>query len=1544
MKLTEIIELSSAFAAEVNVARDFKYRLTERNQHIDGYLPTASSRKIVKMILETVATRDDRKLHLITASYGTGKSYLLLMLAHLLGNNKSEILEEFRKKIADKDAYHEDNLSHTLENYVGKNDSYLVIIPEYGSDDFEQSLFVSLNEALKKNGISFVPKTHYGRAYETVEHWKTTNSLLFKQLEKKLSNISGEQFIKLLQSCDNSAYLDFKKFHKELIGSDFSENHGNAYQAFTETAKEITKSGYKGIVILYDEFGAVLDKLINKSSISSTLKIQEFIEKVKSKESNANIILVAASHQDPSIIQENKRESINKVIGRFEKHLLTVEASESEELLGMVFITNNSVQKKAILQDDLVKQLVDEAQNFRLYPHKDKYWIEQKLVKDLYPLHPLTAFILPRLSREYAQNNRSMFNFLSPKGTDKGSFFNFLSKTEAKESNGKINLFTPNLLLDYFKKNLKEAKSESITNLVDAYETAIGKEIDLEVIKLMDNILLLTSTRSGEVKPTFEMLHWAMPNKNKQDLKFLLDDLVQNEKLEFNLNDQTYKFLEFGSKSLTKIIHEEISKLGGLTIDRCNDIWEEIEPRGFFDFDEHNGTYGSNRKFQNLSITHDYVLDTLMGNLKKFYRWEIDYNANGYNIFLLGKNEIEIDTLKEIASKYDEISKYFVLVSPKDFNIFETLQNKTLEYQGLKNSSGRQEVIGNINHIERLKSQINETRSKLSNLIKDLYEPKNWLWSFYGNTDLKEFKNIRSLKESMNEYISEVFSVVPKIKDDALWFSKGSTGRQFREKALSDILMAEKDRIPLVDSNNKAASDRIVENFFKNLQLTQDRKNSNNVQYGEIKQTTPHTPVHVIWNLIDKNLKLGEHISPENIIRPLLNAPFGLSENITKFILTCFIRVNKEILIISDAKRTTQTFEKTPSLIEDIFKKPQNFRIRKIEMSGPEIRYLGQLNGLFNKENPVSMFGEVARKFEGLVQFFMPLHHALIRDESNSDIIAFYKALHDFKETLTDNSVNRESESKAFFTETLPSIILDKTKDDFENDTDNIRLIIEKIREYKDFPLKKEIEFRFSILQDLAKKVFGTSINSQDDFKTCVKDWFSRLRDSTRNESAFENPRIKTWIDSLKGINSNNDISKLYLEDLVDKSIRDWDRLSYEQLTLIQTYKDYKNEVEQYTKNPLSIYQYIVRESFGTTLQECDNVDKFVNIFETWWNQLTPLSKEHYFEEPHINIFIEIYKTSFSTKDKFLVQMPVRWNDSGSIQLTSTQWEDWTLREIRELSEQYKKSVETINSWKPPIDEATFYEEIGRIFNVNDCKTVLNLQLEIKKVWFYNLPSRTQTAIWSENSDEYEFINGLKSEEFRECLISNLIKNWSLREFKYWDEDVLSQYIIKFRGLKERIELYQRPIFEIITDIEKRSKEKSTNDYDFRVKLKESIEKTEAYKYNAEQDESLLHDVNAIFFLKQLRKIKSEQDILNLFSLFASSLSINEKHHYWTAEEQSKFIIEFNRCIKYIKEWKFPEDVKIGDAKKKISAEIENLDLSKSQLIKILKDIITEIE
>ena len=265
MKINDIIELSSAFSAEVNVARDFDYSLTGENRFLNGYLPNASSRIIIKEIFNTLPSREDRKLHLITASYGTGKSYLLLMLGFLLSGAKSSVYTEFIKKINDKQDSYNDELSTALQNYLSTSSKYLIVVPNYGTEDFDQALLSALNESLLSNGIPFRPRTYYFRAADTLENWKTENQDLFKKFEEKIVGKTGDDFIRLLKECDGSAYLIFKEKYKEIVFSEFSETHGNVYEAFSETAQKILEIDYKGIVILYDEFGGVLDKLINKS-------------------------------------------------------------------------------------------------------------------------------------------------------------------------------------------------------------------------------------------------------------------------------------------------------------------------------------------------------------------------------------------------------------------------------------------------------------------------------------------------------------------------------------------------------------------------------------------------------------------------------------------------------------------------------------------------------------------------------------------------------------------------------------------------------------------------------------------------------------------------------------------------------------------------------------------------------------------------------------------------------------------------------------------------------------------------------------------------------------------------------------------------------------------------------------------------------------------------------------------------------------------------------------------------------------------------------
>jgi hypothetical protein len=427
IKLNELIHLSTAFSAEVNLGRDYHYQLTGEDPKIQGYLPSISSRKIMRTVLDALPSNTDRKVHLIQASYGTGKSYLLLIIANLLGNNRAEALSELRQKIDDKEDNYEDGLGKALKHHVESGSRFLVVIPDYGSADFSHALLQGLNNALQDEKIEYVPITNYRRAAEVLIQWKSDDSENYRKFSQLLTNKTYEQFTSLLKSTDASTYKLFKTFFKQVVKVDFSEAHADdAYTVYAETAKELIKNyGYRGIAVFYDEFGDMLSRMIN-SAEGSGLPVQQFIEKVKAREQGANILFLSATHQDPSALRQNQQQDISKITGRFAIHKLDVDQAEAEEVIGTVFIHPDADGFNNLLHSEYLSDATRLIIKHKLYPNRNETWISEKILKGLYPLHPLTAYMLPRLSARFAQSSRSMFNFLNPFEQQDGSLAIFL--------------------------------------------------------------------------------------------------------------------------------------------------------------------------------------------------------------------------------------------------------------------------------------------------------------------------------------------------------------------------------------------------------------------------------------------------------------------------------------------------------------------------------------------------------------------------------------------------------------------------------------------------------------------------------------------------------------------------------------------------------------------------------------------------------------------------------------------------------------------------------------------------------------------------------------------------------------------------------------------------------------------------------------------------------------------------------------------------------------------------------------------------------------
>lgn len=1539
MKLNKVIKLSDAFATEVNVLRDHSYRDPEGNiEKLRGYLPNKSSRDILKSVLLSCSESTDKKLHLIISSYGTGKSYLLLILANLLTNNKIET--SFIDKITDKEDYYRDGLSATLNSHINNSGPMLMVIPEYGDLDFNHSLLEGLKFALRKNNIDYVPKTNYEEAVKTINHWKEKSPQNYEQLKNLIKGSTYEHFIEQLNSYEPSTYLEFKKIYQEINGSPFSDSHTSAFPIFADTAKAIRKHGYRGITIIYDEFGEMLGKLINSSASATGLSIQQFIEDIKDKKDNCNILFISASHQDPSSLRASKEKDLNKVIGRFERHQLMVSEAEGEEVMGAIFIKENSSEFSKINKHLLFKENLETIKEFNLYPNKNKEWVESKVLQNLYPMHPLTSYILPRLSAEFAQNTRSMFNFLSPVETKDGAFRKYLEVKEVYEQD-KLNLFTPDLLLDFFLKNIREDKGGMVQTYFEAYQESFGKVKDIYHQQIMKNLFLLYILKNSLIQPNKETLFWAMnwENSRKSEFKNLLHDLVTtHELLELNPTNKNYEFPDFGSAPLSKITNEEERELDNLSLLQCMNIWKDIHENENFILRDQNNKFGCNRSLNTESVNDIDDLIFSLNELEGYYNSTTKYLGNGYLFYLIGNSEDEIEDLKRNILKKSSLAPYIIFGSPVNLLQFDSLIEETLHYKAIENTSKRSDIIQNPTRSTRIQNQLQNALSDLQVKIKDLYEPSNWKWNYQQDSGI-ELKSKPKFSQWIGSKMDLLFSETPVIKDDALWFIVGNRGAKDRKQALDLLLNADKDRIILRDDNDNAAHKRIIRNFFTNVGLTSDKRREKNIQYGEIKMPDQDSQLFKAWKLIEIKFKSGLYINPIDIIKPLLCEPYGLSENIIKLLLTAYIRYDIERITISDSKRKNVQ-NLSIELIDLLINKPKDFLIRKIEISGPELRYLNQLKTLFDKQD-VNTWMDVSQKFLGVNQFLTSLTKALIKDSGNIYLQKFYESIDTLKNEYLVKGCDKERLSQQYFQESLPSLLFNEGREFIEDPT-NVYKLIEKLDYFKKYPGEKEAELKAEIIREIAKQVFGKQIVTKNEITQVVSEWFKKLP-APNQSGTFENNFIKDWLSQIKN-NYIPDQFELYLVKLNAVPLKDWKDISYEKHHLISRFQDYKKQIEKYTKSPLEVFQIIARVALEKSATECDSEAAFDDFMKDWWS-LLPKIKQAQQYSPQTNLLVTQILFPSAAKTRYLETVPQAWEKIEYLpNHISSQWESWSNNDAVVVGKNYRKCIDEIAQWKPPVEEKLVFIALGNLYiNTNIISDLVALYVEVKK-WFDLLPERTKNANWDKTEVNISKLIASLDEEssFDTFIFEESTSLFNLPLFKEWNDTVLGDFIDKFTDLKNILDEYKRPLFELVQIYEEKNKDKSSNEESFCYKLHNNIQQSDAYKNKI--DGKLLNDSVSTIIYETAQKTATDFNLSNIIPLISEELKIDSNSNLWTDKEQKTFVTSLKKGVNNLIKWKFPEAEKLKKAKIKVKQKIsklqEELELNETQMRKVLNDII----
>lgn len=1543
--LSSLIQLSAAFSAEIDLSTDFCYNLTAPDQKIEGYLPNRSSRRVMKAILDTISPGTDHKVHLIQASYGTGKSYLLLMLAHLLGNNNAEVLATFLHKIADKEAQIKDGLTAKLTALTERDDRFLVVIPNYGETNFRHALLKGLIAALDKQGLTR-PPTIYQRAAEVLEGWAVSNKAVYEQFSQKLSGIRIEDFIGLLRELDAPTYQSFKTYFREIVHNSFDESDmADVYTVYADTAKSIAPHGYRGIVVLYDEFGDMLNRMIN-SPEGSGLAVQKFVEGVKRGGNGANILFLAATHQNPSSLQEDKKQDISKIIGRFDTHLLgatkdtldgssdDVEITDATEIMGTVFIrpADTKPQLDALLKaDDYASDAVDSVRKQGLYGKQTAEWIGHNVVENLFPLHPLTARLLPKFSNEFAQNTRTMFNFLSPSQLEIGGLQHFLTNQPLIDDSGRPTLFTPDRLFDFFEANLKEVKFG--INLLDDYKNAAAKvtgEIDAE--RLLRNVLIMKAVRDKRLAPRREMLFWAQNWRTTRIAEFnaLLDGLVSKEWLEHNPTDHTYDFPSSGALSVGNVVKEEEANLAGFKLGTCIGIWNSLEPRLALE------SADQLRRYEVVPIYQAADSREKLEKLAEYYKGQAEnWSTTGYVFPLIADNPDAIKQLAQGVVANKAALPYVFYAQPRDPLFFAEPLKKTVKYEALRIAMQRDDIVNNPARKEKVSEQLRTVEAELRNIIKRLFEPINWEWFYADDKTAREFTNTRGFNSWFEEKVDERFSEVPAIKDEALWFVKRTVRAADRDRAFASIYNAEPNRIPL-DSTGNAPEERILRNFFQKLTLSKQKSSEKGIQYGDVTSPDSGTPEAAIFKHFDKILKGKDSGAPApELFTPLLQAPYGLSEHLIKFFFGCYVRLHS--LQITLFQRGMFK-EKNTELFKELFKKPVDFRVRRVDMSSKEESYFKDLRDLFDKKTANS-FGEIARQLQGIQ--LSALQKTLIVQQGG-EVKDFFEAVAE----LGRQATIPEPEARALFLETLPnSLVGAASQEAFEDDPANKPKLLDKLRSFRQFPLDADKRFRLETLQLLAKEVFGETIISKDEILGVTQRWFKGLSAAQRMAS-YANPRIASWVNLIKNGPMSKDILSWYFSELTDTPLNDWEgNLHIRQAKYVQEFQGYKTTIEDFTSDPIKVLQHIAREVFEVPVSECPTETVFGALFKTWWVSLGQLKQNHNYSDTAAKWMMDNIDSTAPTTILYLDTIPRRWIEKGNLpSIIPTKWEEWTNTHIAAVAAEYQRCYTLIDAWQPPVTEEEFFARVGQVFGLAEITSIEVLNKGILSEWFANLPARTREADWlNKTSDDALLLNQLLSETSLYNLFTQMLPTrWALPILKDISAEELPKFLQKVETLKGSVEQYRRPLLEVVTAVDR--KKKYGHETEYLSWLYDNLRSQEAFAVKADGDDTLLTDSLARLMLSRAR---SKASLGKLVEEVAAYLGLPVDNHTWDKDQQKEFVSSWNKAIVTIQGWTFPEDRKLEDARAELSSFIQEFcdtkGLTSTQRRKLLNDLINEL-
>ena len=598
--MNKMLSVASGFQYSVNIGYDLN-----NDDKLKNFIPTQAALQLLGEILKSTSVTSTERARILIGAYGKGKSHIVLMILSMLLKRDINLFEKTLPKIKEDPA-----LLQLVQNYYESKNKILPIIITGSNTSLTQAFILALQRTLSENGLlNIMPETNYNAAISVINRWKTEFPDTYRKFENSIDK-PIDSFIYDLGNYNINAYKAFETIYPKLTsGGSFNPFLGfDVVELYESVAKSISEYGYTGIYVVYDEFSKYLEANITEASVSDTKTLQDFAEKCN-RSAALQMHLMLISHKEISNyidkLPKQKVDGWRGVSERFKHIHLNNTFSQTYEVISSV-IQKDSRQWKQFTQK-YRSSFVNIEEIYRTHPIFSESSKDLKIATyDCYPLHPVSTFILPRLSERVAQNERTLFTFLSAEGN--ATLRAFLNDT----SENNFRLLTPDTLYDYFEPLFKKESYGGDIHMQYILAATILAElmpntIEAKIVKTISLIYILGQYE--RLKPTKEeIVNIYATTYSAAEINAAIKNLIENKYVVYLKRSNGYLRLKQASgvdirKKVGDYVEAQVKKV------QVKDILNDVNFDSYMYPSRYNDVYDMTRYFPFVFIDESEVGD-----------------------------------------------------------------------------------------------------------------------------------------------------------------------------------------------------------------------------------------------------------------------------------------------------------------------------------------------------------------------------------------------------------------------------------------------------------------------------------------------------------------------------------------------------------------------------------------------------------------------------------------------------------------------------------------------------------------------------------------------------------------------------------------------------------------------------------------------------------------------------------------------------------------------------------------------------------------------